>query len=61
MRKDVFTGKIEYLYLKEMGFKPPYEEEHIQYIFYVLPELKDLLGGHIRKYVKKFFGDIYFN
>ena len=61
MRKDVFTGKMEYLYLKEMGFKPPNEEEHIQYIFYVLPELKDLLGRHIRKYVKSFLGVIYFN
>ena len=60
VREDVFTKELGYLYLKEMGFKPPNEEEHIQYIFYVLPELKSLLGPPIRKYVNFFFGDVYF-
>lgn len=61
VREDTFTNTKEYLYLEEMGFRGPSDDEHIQYIFYVLPELKKILGKYIRKYVKDFFGEIFFN
>lgn len=58
LREDVFTGKKEYLTLQEMGFSGPSDKEHLQYIFYVLPELKKLLVRYIRRYIKEFFGEL---
>lgn len=54
----MFTGKKEYLTLQEMGFRGPSDREHLQYIFYVLPELKKLLVRYIRRYIKEFFGEL---